>query len=90
MSTSGEAAITPCQRGVSLIELMVALAIGLFLMLGAVMVYSQSRKRIARSNPSPESRKPHVTPWTSWNRRAHGELLGSHKPPRADRKQRGS
>ena len=31
-------------RGFSLIELMVALVIGLFLIAGAVMVYSQSRK----------------------------------------------
>jgi type IV pilus assembly protein PilW len=35
--------VLPRQSGVSLIELMVALVIGLFLILGAVTVYSQSR-----------------------------------------------
>ena len=40
----GKGATSSWQSGVSLIELMVALVIGLFLIVGAVMVYSQSRK----------------------------------------------
>ncbi len=40
----GKEATSSWQSGVSLIELMVALVIGLFLIAGAVMVYSQSRK----------------------------------------------
>jgi prepilin-type N-terminal cleavage/methylation domain-containing protein len=44
MTMRGKGATSSWQSGVSLIELMVALVIGLFLIVGAVMVYSQSRK----------------------------------------------
>lgn len=43
MAALHSAAQRPRQSGVSLIELMVAMVIGLFLMLGAVTVYNQSR-----------------------------------------------
>src|SRR5512134_4024499 len=43
MAALHSAAQRPRQSGVSLIELMVAMIIGLFLMLGAVTVYNQSR-----------------------------------------------
>jgi len=49
------------QRGMSLIELLVALAIGGFLIIGAVTLQSQTRKTFTVNEQSARYRKPLAT-----------------------------
>jgi len=51
------------QRGLSLIELLVAMTIGAVLIFGATQVYVNSRTAYGVTRPSPACRRARVTPW---------------------------